>query len=150
MITPEEYDKKKNAQRLREGLENHIRFVAGKTLEKYGDIDSLEVLRKLLEDREIVRFGTKLIFDSEQLPEGGAAGLQPLGDEPGEGYFICLHPVFEEREEDIIALALYTIPKINYGKIAKEREAELFGSILLGIEQAEYRDRVERLRSEVL
>ena len=45
MIThtpPPEYDKKENAKRLREGLENHIRFVSEKAITKHGRPESLE------------------------------------------------------------------------------------------------------------
>ncbi len=148
MQTPEEYNKKENAKRLREGLENHIYFVAEKARDKYLPLDSLEALKRVMEDREVVRFPATLAFDEADLGSGEAARVDQVpGDE--ESYKISVHPRFETREADAVALALYTIVKINYGKIAKEKEALLFGSLLLGITEEVYAERLKELRDEV-
>jgi len=152
MIThtpPPEYDKKENAKRLREGLENHIRFVAEKAVNKHGRPESLEILSRLLEDNEIVRFPSTLIFDDAELKKGEAVKLDKIVDGVDERYQIIIHPAFLERDKDIIALVLYQIVKINYGKIAKERESLLFASSLLGIKDDIYQAQINELLTEI-
>ncbi len=152
MIThtpPPEYDKKENAKRLREGLENHIRFVAEKAINKHGRPDSLEILNRLLEDSEIVRFPSTLIFDDAELKKGEAVKLDKLADGADEKYQIIIHPAFLKRDKDIIALVLYQIVKINYGKIAKEKESLLFASSILGIKDEIYQTQINELLTEI-
>ncbi|MDT8317092.1 MAG: hypothetical protein RQ824_03740 [bacterium] len=146
---PPEYDKKENAKRLREGLENHIRFVSEKAVNKYGRPDSMDVLSRILEDAEIVRFPTSILFDVARLGAGEAVKLEKTGDGQDESYQIIVHPVFEEREKDIIILVLQEIVKVNYGKIAKEKESLLFASSLLGMEEDAYQSRIKELSSEI-
>ena len=152
MIThtpPPEYDKKENAKRLREGLENHIRFVSEKAINKHGRPESLETLNRLLEDNEIVRFPSSLIFDDAELKEGEAVKLDKIADDTDEKYRIIIHPAFLERDKDVIALVLYQIVKINYGKIAKEKESLLFASSLLGIKDEIYQTQINELLTEI-
>ena len=146
---PPEYDKKENAKRLREGLENHIRFVAEKAMNKHGRPESLEILDRLLEDNEIVRFPSTLIFDDAELKKGEAVKLDKIEDGADEKYQITIHPAFLKRDKDIIALVLYQIVKINYGKIAKERESLLFASSLLGIKEDIYQTQINELLTEI-
>ncbi len=146
---PPEYDKKENAKRLREGLENHIRFVAEKAVNKHGRPESLEILRCLLEDNEIVRFPSSLIFDDTELKKGEAVKLDKIADGADEKYQITIHPAFAGRDEDIVALVLYQIVKINYGKIAKEKESLLFASSLLGIKEDAYKTQIKELFEEI-
>jgi len=146
---PPEYDKKENSKRLREGLENHIRFVAEKAINKHGRPESLEVLARILEDREIVRFPASILFDDLELKEGEPVKLDKLADGVDENYRIIIHPAFSGRDKDIVALALYQIVKINYGKIAKEKESLLFASSLLGIEEDVYKTQIKGLFEEI-
>ena len=146
---PPEYDKKENAKRLREGLENHIRFVVEKAINKHGRPESLETLNRLLEDNEIVRFPSTLIFDDAELKKGEAVKLDKIADDADEKYRIIIHPAFLERDKDVIALVLYQIVKINYGKIAKEKESLLFASSLLGIKEDIYQTQINELLTEI-
>jgi len=147
--TPPEYDKKLNAQRLREGLENHIRMVAEKATSKYGAIVSIETFNKMLENREVVRFPSTLGFKEPADKDTPCARLDREGGGEDECFCITLHPRFRGRDEDVIALALYQFVKINYGKIAKEKEALLFGSLLLNIREDEYKQWIEKLENEI-
>ena len=149
MIRPEEYNKKENAKRLREGLENHIYFVAEKARHKYLPLDSLEALKRVMEDREVVRFPATLTFDEAELGSGEAARVDQTDSEE-ESYRISVHPRFEARQADAVALTLYTIVKINYGKIAKEKEALLFGALLLDMTEEAYAERLKKLRDEII
>lgn len=142
---PPEYDKKENSKRLREGLENHIRFVSEKAINKHGRPESLDTLTRLLSDNEIVRFPTSIILDDAELKEGEAVKLDKIADDTDEKYRIIIHPEFSGRDKDIVALVLYQIVKINYGKIAKEKEALLFASSLLGIKEDVYKAQIKEL-----
>ncbi len=110
---PPEYDKKENSKRLREGLENHIRFVSEKAINKHGRPESLDTLTRLLEDNEIVRFPTSIVFDDAELKEGEVIKLDKIADDTDEKYRIIIHPAFSGRDKDIVALVLYQIVKIN-------------------------------------
>ena len=147
--TPPEYNKYENAKRLREGLENHIRVVADKAMEKFGEISSMDILEKLLEYNEVVRFPATVIFDDEISDKCEPVRVERQMETPEEKYIIIINPTFKERERDIISLVLYSIVKINYGKIAKVKEAELFASLLLGISEDEYHYRYENLKKEI-
>lgn len=146
---PPEYDKKENAKRLREGLENHIKFVSEKAVKKHGRPVSFETLSRLLGDNEIVRFPTSIIFDDAELSGGEPVKLERLGDGADEKYRIIIHPAFAHRDKDLVALAIYQIVKINYGKIAKEKEALLFASSLLDIEEDLYKEQLNGLLNEI-
>lgn len=146
---PPEYDKKLNAQRLREGLENHIRMVAEKALSKYGKIDSFETFLEMLDDREIVRFPSIIDFKDPAGKEKHCVRLDKMGEEDNECYQISLHSHFRGRDKDVIALSVYHLVKINYGKIAKGKEALLFGSLLLNITEDEYKKWIKKLEDEV-
>jgi len=146
---PPEYDKKENAKRLREGLENHIRFVSEKAVKKYGRPDSMDVLSRMLEDNEIVRFPASVLFDDAGLEAGEPVKLIKVGKGQDERYEIIVHSGFERREKDVIALVLHEVVKVNYGKIAKEKESLLFASSILGMEEEAYRSRMKELASEI-
>jgi hypothetical protein len=143
-----DYDKKENAKRLREGLKNHILFVADKGRAKYGDISSLSTLQKFLQDPDVVRYATTLVFDADKLAKGTLLSLKPAGED-GEEFCIYLHPLLQKREHDAIQVALSSVVSINYGKIAKEYEAELFASQMLGITEEDYHSRMESLKDEL-
>ena len=143
-----DYDKKENAKRLREGLKNHILFVADKGRSKYGDISSLSTLQKFLQDPDVVRYATTLVFDADKLEKGTLLSLKPAGED-GEEFCIYLHPLLQKREHDAIQVALSSVVSINYGKIAKEYEAELFASQMLGITEENYHSRMESLKDEL-
>lgn len=144
-----EYDKKENAKRLREGLKNHIFFVAEKGKSKYGKISSLDTLQEFLQDPDVVRYPTTFTFDTDKLEKGTLVSLKPVGDD-GDQFCIYLHPLLQNREEDAIHAALSTIVSVNYGKIAKEYEAELFASQILGITEEDYHLRMKSLKRNLL
>lgn len=149
MLAPPEYNKKENAKRLREGLENHILFISRRGRAKYPELDSIETFKELLSDPEVVRFPAVLEFDTENTDNHRCVAVDRLSEAPEENYRISIHPYFKGRERDVVALALYVIVKINYGKIAKEKEAELFASNMLGIGTEEYHEWIERLSVEI-
>jgi len=148
MNTPPEYDKKKNSRRLREGLRGHVEMVARRGQAKYPEMGKLDDLYQMIRDPEIVRFPTTIVFDGDGSSTGEAVKVEQAHDMQDESYIITLNNNLREREADAVALALYVIVKINYGKIAKKEEAEDFGSILLGMSREDYGSKVESLIKE--
>lgn len=144
MNTPPEYDKKKNSQRLREGLRGHVEMVAERGRVKHPSLESLLELKKLITDPEIVRFPVSISFTGE----AEAVSLEADSETQEESYIITLNNNLKEREADAVMLALYVIVNINYGKIAKKEEAQSFGSILLGISRKDYNNKIEALKKE--
>ncbi|MBE9536908.1 MAG: hypothetical protein IMF07_06975 [Proteobacteria bacterium] len=149
MNTPPEYDKKKNSQRLRDGLRGHVEMVAGRGRAKYPSMEKLDELMQLIGDPEIVRFPTTIVFTGDDSTPDEAVKVERDHDALDESYIITLDKNFREREADAVMLALYVIVNINYGKIAKKEEAEDFASILLGIPREDYSRKVEALKNEL-
>ena len=148
MNTPPEYDKKKNSQRLREGLRGHVEMIAQRGRLKYPSMEKLEDLYKMISDSEILRFPTSIVFVEDALSPREAVKLKRNHDTQDESYIISLNSSLRKRELDAVMLALYVIVNINYGKIAKKEEAEMFGSALLGVSTETYGSRVESLKKE--
>lgn len=144
-----DYDKKENAKRLREGLKNHVVFVAEKGRSKYQEITSLETVQQILNDPDIVRFPATFEFCDKNLNSSQFVSLNSVEDNPTEKFVISLHPLLQNRIEDSVKAVLYTIVNINYGKIAKEYEAELFVSLFLGIKADDYHVWTEALKEEL-
>jgi len=148
MNTPPEYDKKKNSRRLRDGLRAHVEMVARRGRAKYPSMEKLEDLYSMIRDPEIVRFPTTVVFVGDDSSSGEAVRVERGHGTQDESYIISLNDSFREREADAVALALYVVVKINYGKIAKKEEAEDFGSILSGMSRKDYGNKVEYLIKE--
>jgi hypothetical protein len=148
MNTPPEYDKKKNSQRLREGLRGHVEMVARRGRAKYPSMKKLDELMQLIGDLEIVRFPTSIAFSGDDSSSAEAVKVERDHNTQDESYIITLNNKLREREADAVMLALYVVVNINYGKIAKKEEAETFGSILLGISEEDYGSKVESLKKE--
>ena len=89
-----------------------------------------------------MRFPTELRFDAELLRPGEFGWAQQLGDRPSEGFALVIHPSFRQREEDLPLLMAYQIVAINYLDLANGDEAEVFASILLGLDREAYYQRV--------
>ncbi|NOX59509.1 MAG: hypothetical protein GXP29_11720 [Planctomycetes bacterium] len=109
-----------------------------------GHIDS-EMMLRMLDDGELVRYPTGIRFDAEPLQAGEFAYPQPIGDTPSQGYCIFIHPIFENEREHWPLLIAYHIPSINYGDIVGHEDAELFGATLLGMETEDYYEAICRL-----
>ena len=148
MNTPPEYDKKKNSQRLREGLRGHVEMVAQRGRAKYPSMKKLDELMQLIGDLEIVRFPTSIVFSEDDSPPGEAVKVERDHNTQDESYTITLNNNFREREADAAMLALYVVVNINYGKIAKKEEAETFGSTILGLSVEDYGNKMEALKKE--
>jgi len=101
-------------------------------------IDS-SILQKILEDRDFVRYPTRLEFDSKRIDPGLFAVAEPAdAKDPSQGYIIYIHEHFKGRPGDVPALVLYHLVAVNYDDMATSEEAELFGATALGMEKEEY------------
>ena len=130
-------------------LQGHIVDKAKLARERYGPSFDAAALRRLLEDRDIVRHPTELVFDAAPLRAGEFAIADMIEDSSPRAYRLVVHPHFEERAEDWAALVAYHIPSINYVDLVTHEEAELFGATLLGTEVEAYYQRICALADEL-
>jgi hypothetical protein len=116
----------------------HLKARAAAARARYGPIIDAAAIRRLLADRDVVRWPTELCFDAGPLRPGEFAYPQPLGFHPRDGFCLFVHPHFEHRPDDLPLLVAYHIPSINYGGIVEARHAELYGATLLGLDVEAY------------
>jgi len=130
-------------------LQGHLVDRACQARETYPDLGSVERLRELLMDPNVVRFPTRLEFDSEPLHNGEFAWARPEGDHPRDGFTMVVHPQFEERQGDLPLLVAYHIPSINYVDVVTHRECELYGAALMGMPLEDYYQRLCGMADEL-
>ncbi|MAE67845.1 MAG: hypothetical protein CMJ18_26625 [Phycisphaeraceae bacterium] len=132
-------DRKLTEEDGRRSLAEHIVEKANAARLKYGLYIDADVISRMLDDREVVRYPTGLRFDAEALQKGEFAFAQPLGSQPSEGFCLFVHPWFENQPEALPLLIAYHIPVINYGDtVVTREETELYGATLLGLEIEQY------------
>lgn len=119
-------------------LRDHLLEKAGQARRRHGPRIGPDEIRRILDDREVVRYPTGLRFDAEPLRPGEFALAVALGTHPRAGFCVYVHPRFEHRPEAWAALIAYHIPPINYGDIVTPEDCEHFGAFLLGLEVEEY------------
>ena len=132
----------------RRALRDHIVERAVAARERHGDPREPATFLRLLNDRSIVRYPTTIEFSAEALEPGEFAWAQPLGEHPSAGFRLFIHPLFRDRPEVVPLLAAYHLVTVNYGEIATEEEAELFGATLLGLSVDAYYEALCRLADE--
>ena len=126
--------KKLTAQDAITALCDHVQSKADDARRSYGGRVDYTAILRMLSDRSVVRYPTELRFDAGPLEPGEFAYAHPLGEEPGAGFHLFVHPEFEDRPEILPLLIAYHLVSINYGEIATHEEAELFGATLLGLD----------------
>lgn len=132
-----------------EALKGHVVEKALAGSQRYGSPPDLPNFREMLRDGDIVRHPTELVFDSSALLEGEPA-IALMNEGPGPRSFrLVVHEKYEGRDEDVVLLAAYHIPSINYLDIVTYEEAELFGSVLHGVDADTYYTRVCELADEL-
>ncbi len=100
---------------------------------RFGPVIDLAAINQIIEDRELVRFPVRVVFDARDLEPGEFAHAQPVGTHPGEGFLLLVHPSLEHRHDVLPAAIAYHIPPINYGDIADADDCLVFGAALLGL-----------------
>jgi hypothetical protein len=106
-------------------------------------------LLALLQDASVVRYPTRIAFDTVGLQAGMLAYAQQCGSVPGDGFVLHVHPHFEGRSEDLRLLISYYLVSVNYGEVADAAVAECFGATLLGMDIEEYYQRLCSLADEL-
>jgi len=121
-----------------EALRGHLVERALLARERHGPELDCAALRRLLDDRELVRFPVHLRFADEPLMRGEFAHAAPLGQSASEGFELCVRPCFRDDDAALVPLALYHVPTVNYLDVVTHVEAELFGATVMGMEVEDY------------
>ena len=132
-----------------EALKGHVAERALLARGRHGPSFDEAAVRALLADPEVLRFPVELAFDAGPLLPGEFAWAQPRGERPADGFTLVVHPHFEGRWDVLPLLIAYHVVSINYLDVATHEEAELFGSLLLGLEPEAYYQRLCDLADEV-
>ena len=126
-------------EHARQVLRDHITMIAKRSVDKYGVATTMEVLNKVLADRDIIRRETTWRFASELLESGEFAMAVAQGD----AYVIAVHDSFKEYLELLPWVLAYHLATVNYGEhVIESAEAELFGASILGMDVEEYYEKV--------
>jgi hypothetical protein len=116
---------------------------------KYGPQIGWHELRQLLQDRNLVRYPCEIRFDAEPLLPGEFAHPLPRGHTPEDGYIIYIHPYYSTQLARVPLLVLHQLALINYGDSATLDDAEIFGSLALGLSKEEYYHALCELSSQI-
>ena len=135
-----------------DGLRSLLDHAVNKAIEaraRYGSGLGLAEIQAMLGDASVVRYPTRIAFDTVGLEPGMFAIAQQCGAAPADGFVLNVHPYFEGREQDLPLLIAYHLVAVNYGEIAGREVAECFGAALLGLEVEEYYQRLCALVDEL-
>lgn len=130
-------------------LLDHATSKAAEARARLGPEIGYEEVLGLLEDTSLVRYPTRLVFDTVGIESGMFAYMQQCGSSPGDGFVLHVHPHFESRHEDLPLLIAYHLVAVNYGEVADGAVAESFGATLLGLEVEDYYQRLCTLADEL-
>ena len=122
----------------RRSLLQHAVDNANAARARYGPHIGLSEIEAMLGDPTIVRYPTRLAYDSTGIDAGMFARALPCGPEPRDGFLLHVHPHFAGRSNDLPLLIAYHLVSINYGEIANHEVAEQFGAALLGLSVEDY------------
>ncbi len=125
-----------------EALRGHVLERALLGRERYGPKIDEGALLRMLQDPDVIRFPTHIVYEDDALLDGEFAWARPQGDSPKDGFHIVVASMFKDRPEDLVAIVAYHLVRVNYLDVATHVEAELFGAALLGIEVDEYYERL--------
>lgn len=142
-------EQKLTLEDARQSLTSHVAEKGMQVREKYGPEIGWDELRRIVEDRSVVRYPCQIVFDSAPLLEGEFAHAVPNSDKPEDGFRICVHPIFMTQLREVPLLVLYQLVLVNYGEFASPEEAETFGSCALGMDKDRYYDRLCELANQL-
>ena len=126
------------ADDFKQSLNGHVGAKGDEIQDRYGPRIGWNELLRILEDRSVVRYPCKIVFDSAPLQEGEFAHPVCNGEQPEDGFNICVHPFFAIQLSMVPYLVLYQLVLINYGDFASADDAETFGSRALGLSKDAY------------
>ncbi len=133
----------------RKAFAHHVTERALALREKYGHFLDENALQEILNDRDFVRYPTRLEFNSSKIEPGFFASVETVAGSPTNEHVIFLHEYFLRRPGDIASALLYHLVLVNYGDIATREEAELFGATAMGMEQEDYYQSLCRLADQI-
>ena len=120
------------ADDARMSLSAHAAARGAEIFAKYGPAIGLKELRRILEDRECVRYPCELIFNADPLQEGEFAHPEPNGTNPEAGFKMYVHPMYMAHLSAVPMLVLYQLVAVNYGEFASGDDAVAFAAAALG------------------
>ena len=135
---------------FKQSLTSHVAVKGAELNAKYGPVIGWQDLLSVLEDRAFCRYPCRIEFDASGLGPGEFAHPFALGGRPEEGFVMRVHPVFMVELGEVPLLALYQLVLVNYGDFASADDAETFGAAALGMEKAEYYERLCGLAGKLM
>ena len=123
---------------FKQSLNSHVAAKGEEIRARYGPHIGWQELEAMLQDRSAVRYPCEIVFDAASLHEGEFAHPLPNGDDPEDGFKICVHPFFSSQPDRVPYLVLYQLVLVNYGPFASADDAETFGASVLGLSKEEY------------
>ena len=133
----------------RQSLAGHVAAKGEEIRAKYGPQIGWNELRLILEDRTFVRYPCSIAFDAGPLMDGEFAHPMPKGQQPEDGFTICVHPYYATQLQRVPFLVLYQLVLVNYGEFASADDAEIFGASVLGLSKDEYYKSLCALADEI-
>jgi hypothetical protein len=131
-------EQKLTVEDARQSLNSHAVEKGLQLREKYGPNIGWKELRRILEDRSVVRYPCEIVFDAAGLLDGEFAHPLPNTEQPEDGFKIHMHPLFMTQLDQVPLLLLYQLVLVNYGEFASPDDAESFGAAALGIDKEDY------------
>ncbi len=132
-----------------QSLNMHVAAKGAAIRHKQGAPIGWKQLLVLLEDRSLVRYPCRIVFDEGPLQKGEMAFPSPNGERPEDGFTIFVHPYFATQPARVPYLVLYQLVAVNYGPFASADDAETFGSQALGISKDEYYQALCKMADEI-
>ena len=137
------------ADEARQSLTTHVEEKGRQIYLKYGPEIGWNQLQQILEDRTVVRYPCKIIFEAQQLKPGEFAVAVAKSEQPEDGFTIFVHPLFLLDPARVPPLVLYHLVVVNYGELATSDDAEAFGAAALGILKEEYYTHLCNMADEI-
>lgn len=121
-----------------DGLTIRLREQGDEARKKYGGL-SPGNLGTFLEDRNFVRYPTRLVFEMGEMGMNQFAQPEPDIRHPG-GIMLYIRPPLGKRPDLLVQAVAYMIPVINFRELVTDDHCTLFVAHLLGMtETAAYR-----------
>lgn len=130
--------KQLTANDFQQSLNSHVAAKGDEVREKYGPEIGWSQLQCILQDRSVVRYPCKIVFDASPLLSGEFGHAMPEGAAPEDGYTLFIHPSYMSNTDMVPYLAFYHLVVVNYGDFASADDAETFAAHALGLPQDEY------------
>ncbi len=140
MDSLEQFRQLSTADKVKEGedgLAAHLLERANYARFKYGGLSPAN-FGTFLEDRECVRYPTRLLFEFGEMGMHQFAHPNPDPRDPENSCVLYLRPSLAQRP-DLVALAIaYMMPVLNYGEIVTDDHCLIYGAVLQGLEEEEF------------